>query len=90
MLEIIDSYLLNKDITSWYETILEDYQDYYNPVFEIKIKLEYVEDDFIINVQRANNIIVSVYTFEFYSKKTDEQILDHLLKIVWELINDKE
>jgi hypothetical protein len=87
MLEIIDSYLLNKDITSWYETIAEDYQDYYNPVFDIRIKLEFVDNDFLTSVHRANNIIVAVYTFELYSKKNDEQILDHLLKMVWENIN---
>jgi hypothetical protein len=87
MLEIIDSYLLNKDITSWYETIAEDYQDYYNPVFDIRIKLEYVDNDFLISVFRANTVIVAVYTYELYSKKNDKEILDHLLKMVWEIIN---
>jgi hypothetical protein len=89
MLTIIDSFILNKDITSWYETIADDYQDYYNPVFDIKIKLEYVEDDFLISVFRANTVIVAVYTFELYSKKTDDEILDHLLKMVWEMINER-
>ena len=88
MLQIIDSYLLNKDITSWYETIAEDYQDYYNPVFDIRIKLEFVDNDFLISVFRSNTVLVAVYTFELYSKKNDEEILDHLLKMVWEIIND--
>jgi len=89
MLEIIDCYLLNKDITSWYETIAEDYQDYYNPVFDIRIKLEFVDNDFLISVFRSNTVIVAVYTYQLYSSKTDEEILDHLLKMVWENINDK-
>jgi hypothetical protein len=89
MLTIIDSFILNKDVTSWYETIVDDYQDYYNPVFDIKINLEYVDGDFLISVHRANNVIVAVYTFELYSKKTDQEILDHLLKMVWEMINEK-
>jgi hypothetical protein len=89
MLTIIDSFILNKDITSWYETIVDDYQDYYNPVFDIRIKLEYVSGDFLISVFRANTVIVAVYTYELYSKKTDEEILDHLLKMVWEMINEK-
>jgi len=89
MLEIIDSYLLNKDVTSWYETIAEDYQDYYNPVFDIRIKSEYIEDDFLISVFRANTCIVAVYTYQLYSEKTDQEILDHLMKMVWETINDK-
>jgi hypothetical protein len=89
MLTIIDSFILNKDITSWYETIVDDYQDYYNPVFDIKINLEYVDGDFLISVHRANTFIVAVYTFELYSKKTDQEILDHLLKMVWEMINER-
>jgi hypothetical protein len=87
MLEIIDSYLLNKDVTSCYETIGEEYQDYYNPVFDIRIKLEYIQQDFLISVFRANTCIVAVYTYEIYSEKTDQEILDHLIKMVWELIN---
>jgi len=89
MLTIIDSFLLNKDVTSWYETILDEYQDYYNPVFDIRIKLEYVSNDFLISVHRANTVIVAVYTYELYSTKTDQEILDHLLKMVWEMINEK-
>lgn len=89
MLTIIDSFLLNKDITSWYETIGDEYQDYYNPVFDIRVKLEFVDNDFLISVFRANTVIVAVYTYELYSSKTDEEILDHLLKMVWENINDK-
>ena len=89
MLTIIDSFILNKDITSWYETIVDDYQDYYNPVFDVRIKLEYVDGDFLISVFRANTCIVAVYTYELYSKKTDDEILDHLLKMVWEMINER-
>lgn len=89
MLTIIDSFILNKDITSWYETIADDYQDYYNPVFDIRIKLEYVDNDFLISVFRANTIIVAVYTYELYSQKTDQEVLDHLMKMVWEIINGK-
>ena len=89
MLTIIDSFLLNKDITSWYETIGDEYQDYYNPVFDIRIKLEFVDNDSLISVFRSNSVIVAVYTYELYSSKTDEEILDHLLKMVWENINDK-
>jgi len=89
MLTIIDSFLLNKDVTSWYETILDEYQDYYNPVFDIRIKLDYVSNDFLISVHRANTVIVAVYTYELYSTKTDQEILDHLLKMVWEMINEK-
>jgi hypothetical protein len=90
MLTIIDSFLLNKDVSSWYETILDEYQDYYNPVFDIRIKLEYVSNDFLISVHRANTFIVAVYTYELYSTKTDQEILDHLLKMVWEMINEKQ
>ena len=89
MLTIIDSFILNKDVTSWYETIGDEYQDYYNPVFDIRIKLEYVDNDFLISVFRANTIIVAVYTYELYSQKTDEEVLDHLMKMVWEIINGK-
>ena len=89
MLTIIDSFILNKDITSWYETIGDEYQDYYNPVFDIRIKLEYVDNDFLISVFRANTIIVAVYTYELYSQKTDQEVLDHLMKMVWEIINGK-
>ena len=88
MLTIIDSFILNKDIASWFETIDDDYQDYYNPVFDIRIKLEYVDNDFLISVFRSNSVLVAVYTFELYSKKNDEEILDHLLKMVWENINE--
>jgi hypothetical protein len=88
MLTIIDSFILNKDISFWYETIVDDYEDYYNPVFDIKIKFEYVEGDFLISVFRCNSIIVSVYTYDSYSKKTDDEILDNLLKMVWEIINE--
>ena len=88
MLTIIDSFLLNKDISSWYETIGDEYQDYYNPVFDIRVKLEFVDNDFLISVFRANTVIVAVYTYELYSSKTDEEILDHLLKMVWENINE--
>jgi len=88
MLTIIDSFILNKDISSWFETIDDSYEDYYNPVFDIRIKFELVDDDFLLSVHRANSIIVAVYTFEIYSKKTDQEILDHLLKMVWELINE--
>ena len=89
MLTIIDSFILNKDVSSWYETIGDEYQDYYNPVFDIRIKLEYVDNDFLISVFRANTIIVAVYTYELYSQKTDEEVLDHLMKMVWEIINGK-
>jgi len=89
MLTIIDSFILNKDVTSWYETIGDEYQDYYNPVFDIRIKLEYVDNDFLISVFRANTIIVAVYTYELYSQKTDQEVLDHLMKMVWEIINGK-
>ena len=89
MLTIIDSFILNKDVSSWYETIGDEYQDYYNPVFDIRIKLEYVDNDFLISVFRANTIIVAVYTYELYSQKTDQEVLDHLMKMVWEIINGK-
>lgn len=88
MLTIIDSFILNKDISSWFETIDDEYQDYYNPVFDIRIKFELEGDDFMLSIFRANEIAVSVFTFESYSKKTDDEILDHVLKRVWELIND--
>ena len=89
MLTIIDSFLLNKDITSWYETIGDEYQDYYNPVFDIRIKLEDLDNDFLISIHRANTFIVAVYTYELYIQKTDEEVLDHLMKMVWEIINGK-
>ena len=89
MLTIIDSFILNKDVSSWYETIGDEYQDYYNPVFDIRIKLEYVDNDFLISVFQANTIIVAVYTYELYSQKTDQEVLDHLMKMVWEIINGK-
>ena len=89
MLDIIDSYILNKDISSWFETIDDEYQDYYNPVFDIRIKFELEEDDFMLSIFRANEIAVSVFTFESYSKKTDDEILDHVLKRVWEIINER-
>lgn len=89
MLTIIDSFILNKDVSSWYETIGDEYQDYYNPVFDIRIKLEYVSGDFLISVHRANTVIVAVYTYDLYSKKTDQEVLDHLMKMVWEIINGK-
>ena len=89
MLTIIDSFILNKDVTSWYETIGDEYQDYYNPVFDIRIKLEYVDNDFLISVFRANSFIVAVYTYQLYSSKTDQEVLDHLMKMVWEIINGK-
>jgi hypothetical protein len=88
MLTIIDSYILNKDISSWFETIDDEYQDYYNPSFDIRIKFELEGDDFMLSVHRANEIAVSVFTFSSYSSKTNEQILDHVLKRVWELINN--
>ena len=88
MLTIIDSFILNKDISYWFKTIDDDYQDYYNPSFDIKIKFELVDNDFILSVHRANVFIVCLYTFDLYSKKTDEEILDHLLKMVWEIINE--
>ena len=89
MLTIIDSFLLNKDISSWYETIGDEYQDYYNPVFDIRIKLEDLDNDFLISIHRANTFIVAVYTYELYIQKTDEEVLDHLMKMVWEIINGK-
>ena len=88
MLTIIDSFILNKDITSWYKTIVDEYQDYYNPVFDVKIKLEYIHSDFLISVHRANTVNEAIYTYEIYSQKTDEEILYFLLKMVWEIIND--
>lgn len=84
----IDNFLLNKDITSWYETIADDYQDYYNPLFNIRIKIEYIDKDFIISVIRANTVIVAVYVEELYNIKTDTEILDHIMKMVWEIINE--
>ena len=89
MLDIIDSYILNKDISSWFETIDSDYQDYYNPVFDIRIKFELEGDDFMLSIFRANEIAVSIFTFASYSKKTDDEILDHVLKRVWEIINER-
>lgn len=83
----IDSFLLHKDISSWYSTIAEEYQDYYNPLFAIRIKIEYIEDDFIISVFKANTVIVAVYSKELYSIKMDQEILDHIIKMVWEIIN---
>jgi hypothetical protein len=90
MLTIIDSFILNKDIASWFETIDDDYQDYYNPVFDIRIKFELEDDDFMLSIFRANEIAVSIFTFDSYSKKTNDEILDHVLKRVWELINDSK
>ena len=84
----IDSFILDRDIRSWYETIGDEYQDYYNPLFDVKIKFELVEDDFLISVFKANEIAVSVFTFRDYSERTDEEILDHTLRRVWELINE--
>ena len=84
----IDSFILDRDIRSWYETIGDDYQDYYNPLFDVKIKFELVEDDFLISVFKANEIAVSVFTFRDYSERTDAEILDHTLRRVWELINE--
>lgn len=84
----IDSFLLTKDITSWYDTIGDEYQDYLNPLFDIRIVLEFVEEDFIISVHSKNSLIVAVYSFQLYSSKSDGEILDHLLKMVWELINE--
>jgi hypothetical protein len=88
MLTIIDSFILNKDIASWFETIDDEYQDYYNPSFDIRIKFELEGDDFMLSVFRANEIAVSIFKFSSYSKKTNDEILDHVLKRVWELIND--
>ena len=88
MLTIIDSFILNKDIASWYETIDDEYQDYYNSVFDIRIKFELVDDDFMLSVHKANEIAVSIFTFKSYSEKKDSEILDHVLKRVCELIND--
>lgn len=88
MLTDIDSFLLTKDVTSWYETIEDEYQDYYNPVFDIRIKLEYIENDFLISVFKGNTAIVAVYTFELYSEKTDAEVLDHLIKMIWEIVNE--
>ena len=89
MLDIIDSYILNKDISSWFETIDDEYQDYYNPAFDIRIKFELEGDDFMLSVFKANEIAVSIFTFASYSKKTDDEILDHVLKRVWEIINER-
>ena len=88
MLTIIDSFILNKDISYWFKTIDDDYQDYYNPSFDIKIKFELVDNDFMLSIFRANDAAVSIFTFDSYSKKTDDEILDHVLKRVWEIIND--
>lgn len=88
MLTDIDSFLLTKDITSWYDTIGDEYQDYFNPTFDIKIVLEFVEEDFVISVYKKNTVIVAVYSFKLYSTKSDSEILDHLLKMVWEIINE--
>lgn len=88
MITDIDSFLLTKDITSWYETIGDEYQDYSNPLFNIKIVLEFVEEDFVISVHSNNTVIVAVYSFKLYSSKSDGEILDHLLKMVWEIINE--
>lgn len=90
MLNSIDSFILNKDITSWYETIGDEYLDYYNLGFDIRIKLEYIHNDFLISVHKSNTVIVAVYTYELYSKKTDQEVLDHLLKMVWEIINKND
>jgi len=89
MLTTIDSFLLNKDVSSWYETIGDEYQDYYNPVFDIRIKLEYIDNDFLISIFRANSCIVAVYTYELYSEKTDAEVLEHMLKMIWEIINER-
>jgi hypothetical protein len=89
MLTLIDSFILNKDIASWYETIDDDYEDYYNPVFDIRIKFELEDDDFMLSVHRSNEIAVSIFSFNSYSQKTNDEILDHVLKRVWELINER-
>ena len=84
----IDSYILTKDITCWYDSIGEDYQDYYNPIFGIRIKIEYEDTDFLISVFRGNSIVVAVYTEELYTIKLDNEIVSHILKMVWEIINE--
>ena len=89
MLSDIDSFLLDKDVTSWYDTIGDEYQDYYNSLFDIRIKLEYMDNDFLISVFRANSCLVAVYTYELYSQKTDSEVLEHLMKMVWEIINER-
>jgi hypothetical protein len=87
MLNHIDSFILNKDISSWYETLAEDYQDYFNISFGISIKITYIDNDFLISVHKSDIVIAAAYTYDFYSKKTDSDILDHILKMVWEIIN---
>lgn len=87
MISDIDSFLLDKDIRYWYETIGDEYQEYANVLFDIKIKLEYIDDDFLISVFKGNTIIVAVYTYQLYSEKTDAEILEHIMKMVWEIIN---
>lgn len=86
----IDSFLLDKDIENWFSTIDEDYEDYYNSLFDIKIKYELVENDFLISVFKANQCIVAVYSYELYSIKTNQEILDHLKRMVWDLILNRE
>ena len=90
MLDTISSYLLNKDISLWYLSIGEDYESYNNPAFDINIIFELIDDSFILSVFKGDKAIVTEFSFSCYSKKSDAEILDYILKNVWRLINEKE
>ena len=85
----IDDFLLDTDIRNWYASLNEKfYEDYYNPTFQIKVGFSFHSNACMISITKSDQSLVSFFPLELYEKLSDKEIIDYIIKKVWELIND--